>query len=275
MFAAKSLVATEEGEFGVTKRRSRQTSRETDAVDRAEARERRTSRAAIKALQMNWLSEVTIGGAAFVLSLTIAGGSFVQFILGPEIDVLPPAQILIYRGGLPDRAVLYAAVRLPMVNKSAGYNDVIVDATLQPYPNGPKVSYFSLVTPVYNDENDPALSKAHCVEGRRCQHFAKMAISELGDDVVVIPAGGAHANYYAFRLFCRDQKGCSDFATFDKAVDTIEARSRQISFTLNLYSDGTRTISCPITPISAAHLRKFGWLSRPCENSTVSGAPVF
>lgn len=257
------------------KKGSRQPSSESDAaVERAEARERKTSRAAIKALQMNWLSEVTIGGAAFVLSLSIALGSFIQFVLGPEIDVLPPEQILIYRGGLPDRAVLYAAIRLPIVNKSSGYNDVIVDATLQPFANGPKVSYATLVNPVFNDEDDPALSKAHCVQGRRCHHFAKMAISELGDDVVVIPAGGAHANYYAFRLFCRDQKGCSDLGKYDQAVDALEARTRHITITLNLYSDGTRTITCPITPISASHLRKFGWLSRPCENSSVSGTPV-
>ncbi len=259
----------------MAKKGSRQTSSESDAaVERAEARERRTSRAAIKALQANWLSEVTVGGAAFILSLTIAGGSFVQFVLGPEIDVVPPKQILIYRGGLPNRAVLYAAIRLPMVNKSSGYNDVLVDATLQPYASGPNMSYASLVNPVFNDEDDPALSKAHCVQGRRCQNFARMAISEMGDDVVVVPAGGAHANYYAFRLFCRDQKGCSDFATFDKAVDAIEARSRSITVTLNFYSDGARTITCPITPIGARDLRKFGWLVRPCVDSTVSPAPV-
>jgi hypothetical protein len=274
MIAATSICPRKQGAPTVARKVSRQTSKETDAVERAEARERRTSRAAIKALQMNWLSEVTVGGAAFILSLTIAGGSFAQFILGPEIDVLPPEQILIYRGGLPGRAVLYAAIRLPMVNKSAGYNDVLVDATLQPFGNGPSMSYATLVSPVFNDEDDPALSRAHCVQGRRCHHFSRMAISELGDDVVVIPAGGAHANYYAFRLLCRDQKGCSDFATFDKAVNALEARSREITITLNLYSDGNRTITCPITPISANHLRKFGWLSRPCENSTVSGAPV-
>jgi hypothetical protein len=258
----------------VAKRGTRQSNKETDAVERAEARERRTSRAAIKALQMNWLSEVTIGGAAFMLSLTIAGGSFVQFILGPEIDVLPPEQILVYRGGTPQRAVLSAAIRLPIVNKSSGYNDVIVDAGLQPFGNGPQVSYTTLISPIFNDEDDPALSKAHCVQGRRCHHFAKMAISELGDDVVVIPAGGAHANYYGFRLFCRDQKGCSDLATFDRAVDALEARTREIVITVTLYSDKTRTITCPIDRISAAHLRKFGWLSRPCRNSTVSAAPV-
>jgi hypothetical protein len=260
----------------VRKKGSRQPGSESDAaVERAEARERKTSRAAIKALQMNWLSEVTIGGAAFVLSLSIALGSFIQFILGPEIDVLPPEQILIYRGGTPDRAVLYAAIRLPMVNKSSGYNDVIVDAGIQPFGTGPKMAYTTLINPVFNDEEDPALSKAHCVQGRRCHHFAKMAISELGDDVVVIPAGGAHANYYAFRLFCRGEKGCSDLATVDKAVAALETRSREITITLNLYSDGPRTITCPIAPISASHLREFGWLSRPCKDSRVSSAPVF
>lgn len=261
--------------MAVRKKGSRQTSSESDAaVERAEARERKTSRAAIKALQLNWLSEVTIGGAAFVLSLSIALGSFIQFILGPEIDVLPPEQILIYRGGLPDRAVLFAAIRLPIVNKSSGYNDVIVDATLQPFENGPNVPYSTLVSPVFNDENDPALSKAHCVQGRRCHHFAKMAISQLGDDVVVIPAGGAHANYYGFRLFCRDQKGCSEFATFDQAVDTLATRSREITITLTFYSDKSRTIICPIAPISATDLRKVGWQTRPCKDSTVSAAPI-
>src|SRR6185436_16846925 len=110
------------GALAVAVRKKGSKQNEADAVERAEARERRTSRAAIKALQANWLSEVTVGGAAFILSLTIAGGAFAQFVLGPEIDVLPPEQILIYRGGTPDRAVLYAAIRLPMVNKSSGYN---------------------------------------------------------------------------------------------------------------------------------------------------------
>lgn len=259
----------------MAKRGSRQTSSAAEAVERAEARERRTSRAAIKALEKNWLSEVTIGGAAFVLSLTIAGGSFVQFVLGPEIDVLPPEQIIFYRGGLPNRAVLSVAMRLPMVNKASSYNDVIVDAALQPFSNGPSLPYETLVGPVFNDEADPEQSKAHCVQGRRCHHFSKMAISELSDDVVVIPGGGAHANYYSFRLFCRGEQGCSDFASFDQAVAALEARARKITITLNLYSDGTRTITCPIAALDAAHLRRVGWQSLSCENSTVSGAPVF
>ena len=258
----------------MAKRGTRQTSRESAAVERAEARERKTSRAAIKALQLNWLSEVTIGGAAFVLSLSIAGGSFIQFALGPEIDVLPPTQILFYRGGLPNRAVLYAAIRLPMVNKASSYNDVIVDATLQPFGDQPKLPDDTLVDPVFNDEDDPEQSKAHCVQGRRCHHFSRMAISELSDDVVVISGGGAHANYYSFRMFCRDEKGCSDFASFDQAVAALEARSRKVTITLTLYSDGIRTITCPIAPIDAKHLRRVGWLSRPCENSSVSGSPV-
>jgi hypothetical protein len=259
----------------VAKRGSRQTSGESGAVERAEARERRTSRAAIKALQLNWLSEVTIGGAAFVLSLSIAGGSFVQFMLGPEIDVLPPQMIVFYRGGLPNRAVMYAAIRLPMVNKASSYNDVIVDSTLQPFGNGPSVAFNALVSPVFNDEDDPEQSKAHCVQGRRCLHFSKMAISELSDDVVVIPGGGAHANYYSFRLFCRDEKGCSDFASFDQAVTALAARSREVTITVNLFSDGTRTITCPIAPINAKHLRNVGWIALNCENSKVSGAPFF
>lgn len=258
----------------MAKRGSRQTSTESDAVDRAEARERKTSRAAIRALERNWLSEVTIGGAAFVLSLTIAGGSFIQFALGPEIDVLPPTQVLFYRGGLPNRAVLYAAIRLPIVNKASSYNDVIVDATLQPFGSRPSLPFASLVSPVFNDEDDPEQSKAHCVQGRRCHHFSRMAISELSDDVVLTPGGGAHANYYSFRMFCRDEKGCSDFASFDQAVAALAARSRKVTIILNFYSDGARTITCPITPIDAKHLRRVGWLSRPCENSSVSGAPV-
>ena len=258
----------------MAKRGTRQTSSAEEAVERAEARERRTSRAAIKALEKNWLSEVTIGGAAFVLSLTIAGGSFIQFTLGPEIDVLPPRQIIFYRGGLPNRAVLYAAIRLPMVNKASSYNDVLVDATLRPFANGPSLPDSSLVSPIFNDENDPEESKAHCVQGRRCHHFSKMAISELTDDVVTIPGGGAHAHYYSFRMFCRDEPGCANFATFDQATATL-ARARSIAITLKLYSDGERTITCPIAPINTEHFRKVGWMSITCENPTVSGAPVF
>lgn len=259
----------------MAKRGSRQTSAESEAVERAEARERRTSRAAIKALEKNWLSEVTVGASAFVLSLTIAGGSFVQFTLGPEIDVLPPRQIIFYRGGLPNRATLYATIRLPIVNKASSYNDVIVDATLQPASNQPKLPYASLVGPVFNDETDPEQSKAHCVQGRRCHYFGNMAISELSDDVVVIPGGGAHANYYSFRLFCRDEKGCSNYSSFDQALDTLQAHSREITIRLNLYSDGTRTITCPIAALNADRIRKAGWQSLPCEASTVSGTPVF
>lgn len=259
----------------MAKRGSRRTTSQSDAVERAEARERRTSRAAIKALQTNWLSEVTIGGAAFVLSLSIAGGSFVQFALGPEIDVLPPEQIIFYRGGLPNSAVLYATIRLPIVNKASSYNDVIVDATLQPFDGSPHLPYESMASPVYNDEDDPEGSKAHCMQGRRCLFFKKMAISELSDDVVVIPGGGAHAYYYSFRMFCRDQAGCSDFATFDQAVDALKARSHKVTIEVKLYSDGARTITCPIAPINADHLRKVGWLSLACENATVSAAPVF
>lgn len=268
-----SLIA--QGGAGTVVKKTTRKTRETDAVERAEARERRTSRAAIKALQLNWLSEVTIGGAAFVLSLSIAGGSFIQFILGPEIDVLPPEQILFYRGGLPNRAVLYAAIRLPMVNKASAYNDVLVDATIQPIAGHPQLPFDSLVGPVFNDEEDPGLSKAHCAAGRRCHHFPKMAISELSDEVVVIAGGGAHANYYSFRLFCRGaEKGCSDYSSFDRALDALQARSRNVTINLTFYSDGIRTVTCPIGLFSAKHMRKVGWQSLPCEKPTVSAAPI-
>jgi hypothetical protein len=221
-------------------------------------------------------NEVTIGGAAFLLSLTIAAATFTQTLLGPEIDFIPPEQILLYRGGRPGGAVLYAAIRLPVVNRSSAYNDVVVSSTLQLSDGDPALPYFSLVTPVFNDESEPEKSRGHCVQGRRCHAFRKMAISELGDDVILIPAGGAHAHYYAFRMLCRGgEKSCSKYSDFDQALDALRGRPLEFEFRMKLYSDGERTITCPVEQINAEHIRKVGWQSLDCKSPVAHGGPLF
>lgn len=212
--------------------------------------------------------EGTVGAAAFVLSLTIALISLIEALRGPEIDLVAPDQILAYKSN----SVLNFAIRVPMINKASGYNDMISRLTLQIERGGPEFSFTEMVTPIFNDEQTAKGSKKHCLPTYRCQSFAQMAISQQSDDVVTVPAGGAHALYYGFELYCEK---CTGYETFEKALEKLGGKELDIVISLSLYSDGERTITCRAEPLIEERLLTAGWQTLTCEQPTVRvGKPV-
>jgi hypothetical protein len=211
---------------------------------------------------MNW--ETAFAGAAFVLSLALAGSSTYRALKGAEVDVVPPSQAIFYKSG----AVLNVAVRIPMINRAADYNDLVDGARLQINDGRESFALSEIPSPIFND--DPATKqKEHCLEHLRCQTFNRMAISQRQETVVTVPAGSAEADYYGFELYCAGA-GCDNYADFDHAVGTIEAQELKLVVRLNLHSDGNRVITCKVGPVDGADLRKRKWATPDCEAASVS-----
>ena len=71
--------------------------------------------------------------SAFAMSLTHHPDQRLLLGPGPNIVVLPPEQMLLYRDGEGDKAVLSMAMQLDMINSASGdYGDVMLDASIQP-----------------------------------------------------------------------------------------------------------------------------------------------
>jgi hypothetical protein len=208
------------------------------------------------------VTDTTVALAAFFLSVAIVGSGLISSMKGPEVDVVPPEQVLLYKSG----AVLDLAIRLPMINNASGYNDLVTSARLQ--LGGMKRTFplSEIAIPVFNDESDAGAQKVYCEPTLRCQTFSKMAISQRAETVVTVPAGGAHSDYYSFELYCDDDpQACRGFANFEAAVESLRGMPLTLRIWLDLHRDGRRLVTCVTAPIEESHLIANGWQTLECD----------
>ena len=208
----------------------------------------------------------SVGAAAFLLSLTLALLSLAETLRGPEIEVAPPKQVLLYRSG----GTLNLALHLPMINKAAGYNDMIVGLKIQPSPGEPVFTAGEIATPVFNDKAVPDKAAKHCISPYRCQSLRKMAISQREDEMIVIPGGGAHAFYYSAELYCADSPGCGAYKNLAAAMQRVSSTGLDVTMRVAFYRDGERTIKCRAEPVAPDDFWAYGWLYLNCVASSVS-----
>jgi hypothetical protein len=213
---------------------------------------------------------LSTAAAGLLLSVTVAAVGFFSYLRGSDVDVVPPTQLLFYKSG----NVLSVAVRLPLVNQAADYNDVVTGAEIRLYEGGPVFESSGVVEPVFNDRDDPNESIRFCQAQRRCHYSKRMAISEAPDDLVIVPGGGATARYYAFQLYCLATV-CRGFSSHTNALRTLDRRPLDIAISLKFHSDGQRRITCRTEAIDADYVLNVGWQTVECREPIVSDGSLF
>lgn len=224
-----------------------------------------------------WYRRITIGAAGFFLAVMLAFINAFYSLRGPVIVVQPPEQIVLYRDGDGEEAVLTLAMRLAMINATdSQHGDVLMDASISPVKNGPAFAFASTVLPVFT--SDPKAGE-DCEIGTRCiSHNGLLAI-ERGDEIIDIPGAAVKAPYLAYPIAswnCEgDAKQCEAFADFDSAVDLIAKGPSHFTVKVRYYSDGERNVTCQGRAVDAAYIRSRGWMTISCKQASVEGAPYF
>ena len=99
-----------------------------------------------------WYRRFSLALSAFIMSVTITLINAFYSVRGSEIVLLEPEQVILYRDGEGDQAVLAFAMQLPMINAAGGqHGDVMLKADLQPGSDSPRFRYQAVVTPVFTN----------------------------------------------------------------------------------------------------------------------------
>lgn len=222
-----------------------------------------------------WVTQESVGAAAFLLGLSLAGVNVVQAIRGPDIVVaVQPESIYLYRDAGPHLQTLSMAVRVPLVNRaSADYGDVVrtVHATLSPLSrrDGPRFPYQSLAEPTF-PRADQVQSAVGCDIRTRCVVNRGIVVLERERQLVDLPGGAARDQYFGFNLdraYCESTAAaCAPFGDFDSAVRALATAPMRVSIAVTFTSARRREAQCAIqlTPARADYLRDRGWVAVPC-----------
>jgi hypothetical protein len=227
-----------------------------------------------------WYRKVTLGAAGFFLAVTLAMINAFYAMRGSVVVVQPPEQVILYRDGEGDKAVLTFAIRLAMINAAdAQHGDVLMDARLSPIAGGPVFRYAGTMKPVFTDTADAD----KCDVGARCVVLPGLLAIEQTDEIIDIPGGTVRGTYLYYPVAewnCVAGKGkptstCPQFADFDTATTTLGQKPLSLRIDVGLFQDGERQVTCTAPAINGAYLKEKGWTTMSCETAKVTGAPWF
>lgn len=213
--------------------------------------------------------------SAFAMSLAITLISALTALQGSEIVVLPPDQVLFYRDGEGEAAVLTMAMRLEMINSASTHGDVMLDATIQPRPDGPRFRYQSVVRPVFIDTST---GEQDCDLGSRCLALPGLYLIETVDEIIAMPGASARSTFLSFPAVEWNCEGtpeqCQSYASFNQAVAAMGSDPLGVTVTVRFHQDGRRAVACRGAPANTDYLKLAGWIAAPCEETAVSGEPL-
>lgn len=213
-----------------------------------------------------------LGIAGLLLSVVIALINAYYAARGSEIVVQAPEQILLYRDGEGERAILTAAMRVVLLNSaSAEHGDVMLTASLKPARAGPTFKFQAVAQPVFSE------TPGECPAQTRCITHPGLRIQEEIDALVDLPGGGARVRYLSFPLTtanCSDAEGlCARFPDFDGAVASLGDPGRTYEVETVFHGDGKRSLRCGTSRLDSTYLRRIGWVSVGCVTASASPAP--
>jgi len=228
--------------------------------------------------------------AAFLLSLGVFFLGGLQAVRGPEIVVLQPREMVLYRDAQSETAdALVIATELAMINTASdAYGDVAtsVELTMADF-EGAAFAYEASITPTFlrRGEDDRL---ADCPVSSRCilpvgpgspqdgeQPNTRLLVIANQRDLLDVPGGSARANWISFAL--SDCTGgtasCEGFSGFSEAVASLrQATSLRTTIDLSFHSDGQKTVICQMRFQDATHREAFfdfleerGWVSFRCQ----------
>ena len=127
-----------------------------------------------------WHTRITIGAAGFFLAVMLAAINAIAALRGSTIVVQPPEQVLLYRDGEGENAVLTMAVRLAMINAAdSQQGDVLMEAAMTPITGGPSFKFTGIVKPVFQGclqpraRSAPDVNEAFCLLGQKADEMGE------------------------------------------------------------------------------------------------------
>jgi hypothetical protein len=272
---------------GVTAAEARRRDRARAAAEALDARQdEETAEAVVAAVAASqrrgrWLSvpqENVIALGALILSLVVALINVYYAVRGPEVVVQPADQVLFYRDGQGEDAILAIAVPTMMINAaSAEHGDVMVEATLEPGKGAGRYRYQTLISPIFTQ--DTAGAREKCEVGIRCIVFGDLVLVERSDEIIDIPGGSAKSRYLSFHLTPPNCEGppavCNRFPDDRRAIAALDGRPLNLRVELEFHSDGRRVLTCPIPRADLSYLKDNGWTALACNGGKVTGDRFF
>jgi hypothetical protein len=234
-----------------------------------------------KKAEESWYRQVTLGAAGFFLAITLAMINAFYAMRGSVLVIQPPEQIILYRDGEGDKAVLTFALRVAMINAADAQNgDVLMNAHITPVSGGPKFRFTGTMKPVFTNDADAA---SKCDVGARCIAWPGFLAIEQTDEIIDIPGGtvrGTYLYYPAAEWNCVEAEGkgigvCAAYANFETSLKTLSAKPLSVFVKIDFFQDGSRTLVCGGKTIDAAYIRKTGWMTMSCTTAKVEGRPWF
>lgn len=218
----------------------------------------------------------TLAQAGFIMSVTLALINVYYAVRGSVMVVHPPKQIILYRDGEGDRAVLMLALRLETINAAdSSHGDVLTNATIKPARGEPEFAYGGTIKPVFTSDTDAGQK---CSVETRCVALKGLLAIEQQDEILSIPGGGVLGTTLVYPLTgwnCGGAKAaCARFETFPAAVTAIAGKPLDVRIKLSFYGDGNRELRCRTRPVDARYLTTSGWTTMSCTEASVSGGPL-
>ena len=211
---------------------------------------------------------LSLGVAAFVLSLTIALINGFYALRGSEVVVQQPESVLLYRDGEGDQSVLMLAIRAPMINTAASeHGDVVMDTTAKLAGDGTRFAFQSIVQPVLGGGED----NTGCELRARCIRLPSLLVVEYPDAIADLPGGAANVRTFSFALTqgnCSGPDACARYGNFAAAVAALGGKPLEASFDVEFFDDGERTLRCTTAPLDeelTGFLADVGWINLPCR----------
>lgn len=229
-----------------------------------------------------WNASLTIGLAAFALSITIALVNVYYFLRGSALAALPPEEISIYLVGTEEKARIFFGVRTSLINAATGsYGEVLLDSELRPGLDAPAFRQEAMISaPMAYDETA-------CKAPVSCVRFGDSMVIEHEQEVIEVPAGAARAFYLSYPLTatrCTEQgdhwiSPCDAYGgPFRQAARMIFARPLTIRIRLQSFGDGERVIDCDLPGISRKQwdfLVGYRYATLTCLRTRVSSSQWF
>lgn len=228
-----------------------------------------------------FITEATAATGTLLLSATVFGTAAFFALRGSEMVVLPPEQILFYRDGAGDAAVLSVAFPARIINvASQDYGDVVrrVSLEISPSRRGTDAAFDYVNTIVEQTTTSPteAAKQAQvCRLGVNCLAIEHLLVLEHPPDLLSFPGGIGRAENLGFVLaprYCRGD-GCVRFSSFKQVMASLRSDSAlRFVLKLDFHSDGRTTATCSLSNLGSDarreafdYLERHGWAELNCD----------
>lgn len=220
-----------------------------------------------------WRSKITISLSAFVMSLAMTAISAYSGLRGSDLVVVPPKQILLFRDGEGANSILSVAARFDIINASADYGDVLLEASTRLGQSGPVFAFSAPIKATFTSRSREAAEG--CAIDSRCIPLAGLLVVEQPDTMIDFGGGASRTVTLSFPATgwnCTSSKEqCAAYDSFEKALAAIGKQPLDLEFALKFNSDGERKIFCGSDKPDLGYLAQAGWISLACKEREVKG----